>query len=59
MTGLDGISAIGADTSYLFIAGNLVQPLGQCGFITNAVVGYLHGPDLQRGGINAEMNLAP
>ena len=53
MTGLGVISAIGADIGNLLFRRDLVQQLRQYQRIADAIASDFHGPDLQRGGLDA------
>lgn len=53
------IGAVPADACDGFAQADLFQQTGHHGCIASGVVGYFDGPDFQRGGINAQVDLAP
>ncbi len=53
------VGAIATDAGDALVGWNLLQQRWQDGRITDAVVGHLHGSDLERGRVDPKVHLAP
>jgi len=59
MTVLGIVGAIAADAGNALVGRNLAEQRWQDRRIADAVVGHLHSPDLERGRVDSEVDLAP
>jgi hypothetical protein len=57
VTVLRVVGAVATDAGNTLVGRNLVEQRWQDRRVTDAVVGHLHGPDLERGGVDPEMYL--